>query len=99
MASSDVRVTRPTSMVTWRAFADGQVAGEAHAMLRPDRRWYLSVDTWIAAAFPVLVSAVTGDLCQDLHTILDEEDEAGLRDWAAAGFTALRREHRGRMGQ
>jgi hypothetical protein len=68
-------------------------------MLRPDRRWYLSVDTWIAAAFPVLVSAVTGDLCQDLHTILDEEDEAGLRDWAAAGFTALRREHRGRTGQ
>jgi ribosomal protein S18 acetylase RimI-like enzyme len=80
-------------MVTWRAFADGQVAGEAHAMLRPDRRWYLSVDTWIATAFPVLVSAVTGDLRQDLHTILDEEDEAGLRDWAAAGFTALRREH------
>jgi hypothetical protein len=39
------------------------------------------------------MSALPGDLCQDLRTILDEEDEAGLRDWAAAGFTALRREH------
>jgi len=31
-------------------------------LLRPDRRWYLSGDTWIANAFALLVSAVTGDL-------------------------------------
>lgn len=93
MTSSDVRITRPTSTATWRALAGGKLAGEAHAMLRPDRRWHLSVDSWIATAFPVLVSAVTGDLRQDLYTILDEADEAGLRNWEAAGFTVLRREH------
>jgi ribosomal protein S18 acetylase RimI-like enzyme len=93
MTSSDIRITRPASTATWRALAGGEVVGEAHAMLRPDRRWYLSVDGWIAAAFPVLVSAVTDDLGQDLYTMVDEEDEAGLRNWEAAGFTVLRREH------
>jgi ribosomal protein S18 acetylase RimI-like enzyme len=93
MTSSDVRVTRPTSTVVWRALAGGEVAGEARAMLRPDRRWYLSVDSWIASAFAALVSAVTDDLHQDLYTLVDEEDEGGLREWQAAGFTVLRREH------
>jgi GNAT superfamily N-acetyltransferase len=62
-------------------------------MLRPDRRWHLAVDSWIDTVFPVLVSAVTDDLRQDLYTMVDEEDEAGLRSWEAAGFTVLRREH------
>jgi RimJ/RimL family protein N-acetyltransferase len=93
MTSSDVRVTRLTSTVKWRAVAGGQVAGEAHAMLRPDRRWHLAVDSWVVSAFPVLVSAVGDDLRRDLYTMVDEEDEAGLRNWEAAGFTVLRREH------
>ena len=93
MTSSDVRVTRLTSTAGWRALAGGEIAGEAHAMLRPDRRWYLSADSWIPAAFPALVSAVTGDLGQDLYTMVDEADAAGRRSWEAAGFTVLRREH------
>jgi ribosomal protein S18 acetylase RimI-like enzyme len=93
MASPDVRISRPAGRVAWRALAGGEVAGEAHAMLRPDRRWFVSVDSWTPAAFSALVSAVTDDLRHDLYTMIDEDDEAGLRDWGAAGFTVLRREH------
>jgi RimJ/RimL family protein N-acetyltransferase len=39
------------------------------------------------------VSAVADDLRQDLYTTVDEGDEAELRNWSAAGFTVLRREH------
>ena len=92
MASSDVRITRPMGRAAWRALAAGEVAGEAHAMLRPDRRWFVSVDAWTTAAFTALVSAVTSDLRHDLYTIVDEDDAAGLRDWSNAGFTVLRRE-------
>jgi hypothetical protein len=93
MMSPDVRITRPSGGVTWRVITGGEVAGEAHAMLRPDRRWFVSADTRIAAAFSPLISAVAGDLRQDLYTILDEDDEEGLRDWETAGFTVVRREH------
>jgi len=80
-------------MATWRALAGTQVIGEANAMLRPDRRWFISVDTWVADSFLPLVSAVADDLCQDLYTTVDEDDEAALRNSIAAGFTVLRREH------
>jgi ribosomal protein S18 acetylase RimI-like enzyme len=62
-------------------------------MLRPDRRWFLSVDAWTPAAFSALVAAVADDLRHDLYTLIDEDDEAGLRDWSTAGFAVLRREH------
>lgn len=62
-------------------------------MLRPDRRWFLWVDAWTAAASSSLIAAVAGDLGQDLYTMIDEADYAGLRDWEAAGFTVHRREH------
>jgi RimJ/RimL family protein N-acetyltransferase len=93
MASSDVRITRPAGRVSWRALAGGEAAGEAHAVLRPDRRWFLWVDAWTAAASSSLIAAVADDLGQDLYTMIDEADEAGLRDWGAAGFTVRRREH------
>lgn len=93
MASCDVRITRLTRTAAWRALAGGEVAGEAHAMFRPDRRWFVSVDTWTATAFSPLVSAIADDLHQDLYTTVDEDDEAGLQSWNAAGFAVLRREH------
>jgi len=93
MASSDVCIFRPVGRLVWRAIAGGEVAGEAQAMLRPDRRWFLSLDAWTAAAFSALVPAATGDLRHDVYTMIDEDDEAGLRDWGTFGFTVLRREH------
>jgi hypothetical protein len=77
----------------WRALAGAEVIGEANAMLRPDRRWFVSVDTWVPDSFLPLVSAVADDLRQDLYTTVDEGDQAELRNWSAAGFTVLRREH------
>jgi RimJ/RimL family protein N-acetyltransferase len=55
MASSNVRVARLTRMATWRALAGTQVIGEANGILRPDRRWFISVDTWIEDSFLALV--------------------------------------------
>jgi ribosomal protein S18 acetylase RimI-like enzyme len=93
MASSDLRIARLMRVASWRALAGAEVVGEANAMLRPDRRWFISVDTWVADSFLPLVSAVADDLRQDLYTTVDEGDEAELRNWSAAGFTFLRREH------
>jgi GNAT superfamily N-acetyltransferase len=93
MISSDVRIARLTRRAAWHAVEDGKVIGEANAMLRPDRRWFVSVDTWFAGQFLPLVSAVADDLRHDLHTTVDEDDEKELRNWQAAGFTVLRREH------
>jgi ribosomal protein S18 acetylase RimI-like enzyme len=93
MASSNVRVARLTRMATWRALGGTKVIGEANAILRPDRRWFISVDTWIEDSFLPLVSAAADDLRQDLYTTVDEDDEAELRNWLAAGFTVLRRKH------
>ena len=93
MVYASVRVARLMRMATWRALAGTQVIGEANAMLRPDRRWFVSVDTWDAGSFLPLISAVADDLRHDLFTTVDEADEAELRRWTAAGFTVLRREH------
>jgi RimJ/RimL family protein N-acetyltransferase len=93
MPSSNVRVARLTRVATWRALAGTEVIGEANAMLRPDRRWFIWVDTWIADSFLPLVSAAADDLRQDLYTTIDENDQAELRSWRAAGFSVLRREH------
>jgi len=93
MASSNVRVARLTRMATWRALGGTQVIGEANGILRPDRRWFISIDTWIEDSFLPLVSAAADDLRQDLYTTVEEDDEAELRNWLAAGFTVLRRKH------
>lgn len=93
MADSEVRIARLRRVAVWRALAGAEVVGEANAMLRPDRRWFISVDTWVADSFLPLVSAAAEDLRQDLYTTVDEDDEAELRNWRTAGFTVLRREH------
>ena len=93
MLASGVRIARPMRMAAWRALAGAEVIGEANAMLRPDRRWFVSVDTWVADSFLPLVSAVADELRQDLYTTVDEGDQAEQRNWSAAGFTVLRREH------
>src|ERR1700677_3069945 len=92
MASSDLRIARPMRVASWRALAGTEVVGEANAMLRPDQRWFISVDTWNAESFFPLLSAVACDLRHDLYTTVDEGDEPELRRWSAAGFTELRRE-------
>jgi ribosomal protein S18 acetylase RimI-like enzyme len=92
MATSDLRIASLRRLAAWRALDGAEVVGEANAMLRPDRRWFVSVDTWHAESFFPLVSAVAGDLRHDLYTTVDERDEPELRRWSAAGFTVLRRE-------
>jgi hypothetical protein len=89
MAASGIRIARLMRVAAWRALAGAEVVGEANAMLRPDRRWFISVDTWIADSFLPLVSAVADDLRQDLYTTVDEGDQAelpaGTGDDAARG--------------
>jgi len=92
MASSDFRIARPMRLAAWRALDGTEVVGEANAMLRPDQRWFISVDTWNAESFFPLLAAVAWDLRHDLYTTVDEGDEPELRRWSAAGFTLLRRE-------
>jgi hypothetical protein len=87
MASSNVRVARLTRMATWRALAGTQVIGEANGILRPDRRWFISVDTWIEDSFLALVPTgpdqthlAAGALPAGMSLVsADAVDEDGLR--------------------
>jgi len=82
MASSELRIARLTRRATWRAVAANEDVGEANAMLRPDRRWFVSVDTWNASSFLPLISADAVD--EDGLRTLDEclrEDVPGMDGW------------------
>jgi RimJ/RimL family protein N-acetyltransferase len=85
-------VVRVTPGVHWHALDDDEVAGRAYGLHRPDRRVFVSVDSWREDAFHALVDAVIGDLRRDLYTMVDEADAAELARWSAVGFEPHRRE-------
>lgn len=62
-------------------------------MFRPDRRWFISVDTWDEECVEQLVEAMADDLRHDLYTVVDEADTVVLERWLRLGFAVGRREH------
>lgn len=85
-------IVRVTPEVHWHALDDDEVAGRAHALHRPDRRVFVSVDTWREDVFGALVNAVAQDLRRDLYTTVDEADGEQLGRWSSIGFAEHRRE-------
>jgi GNAT superfamily N-acetyltransferase len=84
-----VRVV-PTRM--WHALVDDEVAGKAHVLRRPDRRYFVAIDAWREEVFDALLDAVIHDLPHQLSTIAGETDEAELGRWTRRGFEQRRRE-------
>ena len=64
----------------------------AYAVCRPDRRWFVSVDTWQTADHEPLVNAMIADLGRDLYTRIDGGDPAAVELWSRFGFEPERRE-------
>lgn len=93
MITPETRLVRPSRSATWRVVYGSRVEATAEAMLRPDRRWFVSVDTWDEHYVDELVDAMVDDLRQDLHTMVEESDTALARRWLSHGFTVERREH------
>lgn len=85
-------VVRLTRTATWNLIDDGECTASAYAVCRPDRRWFVSIDTWDEAAYAPLLSAVSDDLRQDLYTNLSGDDGPGLDRWRRLGFAVARRE-------
>jgi hypothetical protein len=85
-------IVRVTPGVHWHALDDDEVAGRAYALHRPDRRVFVSIDTWRDDVFAALAGALIADLRRDLYTRVDEADAAELTRWASFGFHVHRRE-------
>lgn len=86
------QVVRLTRTAAWNLIAGGECTASAHGICRPDRRWFVSIDTWDESAYAPLLSAVADDLRQDLHTNLSGDDGPGLDRWRRLGFAVVRRE-------
>lgn len=84
-----VRVV-PTRM--WHALVDDEVAGKAHVVRRPDRRYFVAIDAWREEVFDALLDAVVHDLPHELSTIAAQADDAELARWIGRGFTERRRD-------
>lgn len=96
MNESAPDIVRPSRTATWRVLRGDESSGSAYALCRPNRRWFVSVDTWDEDEFEPLVEAMADDLRHDLYTTLEEGDPE-LRHWLALGFSVHRRELRFRM--
>ncbi|MDT4907015.1 MAG: hypothetical protein QOI69_256 [Pseudonocardiales bacterium] len=85
-------VVRLSRTATWNLVRGADTIATAHAMSRPDGRWYVSIDAWDDAAWPPLMDIMIKDLGCDLHTIVDESDETTQANWRRFGFEVARRE-------
>jgi ribosomal protein S18 acetylase RimI-like enzyme len=84
-----VRVV-PTRM--WHALVDDEVAGKAHAVRRPDRRFFVAIDAWRDDVFDALLDAVVHDLPHELSTIAAEADDIELARWTRRAFQIRRQD-------
>lgn len=85
-------VARPMRHAAWHLIRGGKQVAAANALCRPDRRWYVSVDSWDADAYPELVAAMADDVRQDLYTTIDGSDDIEMHRWRELGFEIVRRE-------
>lgn len=76
----------------WRALDGDQGVGFAHAAPRPDRRWFVWLDSWRTDAYEGLLAAITDDIQQDLYITADESDYEQLERCDMLGFAINRRE-------
>ncbi len=91
MASIAPAIVRPRAG-EWRAVEDGQDVGFAQAAPRPDRRWFVWLDSWRADAYAELLAAVGDDTRQNLYIAVDESDDEQLDRCRLLGLAVNRRE-------
>jgi ribosomal protein S18 acetylase RimI-like enzyme len=92
MSNPNQYVARQSRTATWNLVRGADTIASAHALSRPDGRWFVSVDAWDDAAWAPLTTAMIRDLGRDLHAIVDEGDEVTLDCWRRLGFEVVRRE-------
>ena len=89
---SQAVITRPARRATWNLVRGRETVASAHGLLRPDRRWFVSIDAWNDVDHDALLEAILEDLPFDLHTIVGEADVETLQRWIRSGFDIRRRE-------
>lgn len=92
MESAELVVVRVVPTRMWHALVDDEVAGKAHVVRRPDRRYVVAIDAWRAEVFDALLDAVGRDVPHDLSTRVAESDHDELARWTRRGFGERRRE-------
>ena len=92
-ALAPLSIERDRRDVAWRVLEGGAVIGSSTALSRPDRRCFVSIDTWRTEVFGLLLQTMSNEFEEDLFTTVDEADGARLEQWSAGGFTVNRLEH------
>ena len=92
MTSAQFRVVRASPGLVWRALDAGQVVGAASAFLRPDDRWFVSLEPGQEDACEPLIAAVAANTGGDLYATAEDTDDQALKLFARLGFTEHRRE-------
>lgn len=85
-------ISRVAEGRVWHALVDDEVVGRGHALQRPDRRVFLSIDAWGDEIFHQLAAAMLADLPAPLYTVVDDDDTDLLALWRSVGFAAHRLE-------
>ena len=93
MTSAQFRVVRASPGLVWRALnADQVVVGAVSAFLRPDDRWFVSLDPGQDDAYEPLIAAVAANTGSNLYASAEDTDDQALALFARLGFTEHRRE-------
>lgn len=90
--STSLVVERDPDRAQWRATIDGEAAGTARALRRPDGRAFVALRSVGRHAHGPLVEAVAAELPGPLHVNVPLEDPEMIGALEAQGFAAGRRE-------
>jgi len=93
MTSAQFRVVRASPGLVWRALnADQVVVGAVSAFLRPDDRWFVSLDPGQDDAYEPLIAAVAANTGSNLYASAEDTDDQALDLFGRLGFAEHRRE-------
>ena len=92
MTSAQFRVVRASPGLVWRALDAEQVVGEVTAFLRPDDRWFVTLDAGQDDTYEALIAAVAGNTGSDLYATAEDTDDQAMEMFGRLGFTENRRE-------
>jgi ribosomal protein S18 acetylase RimI-like enzyme len=92
MTASQLRISRASPGLVWRAHDADRVVGAVTAFLRPDGRWLVMFDACRDDSYQPLLAAVSANTGSDLYTTVDDVDESMLELLGRIGFAVARRE-------
>ena len=87
-----MRIARREPELVWRALAGNEEVGVVRALVRPDDRCFVRLESVSPDAYEPLLEAVAEELGRALHVTVEEDDDELRGVYAQHGFVVQRRE-------